>query len=392
MTGESVSNQDARWVSLPLVRWALLSIALALTSLVVARPVIDCPLRDQPYSIDTPLIDILQKPEAVAVLREQAPAMLEKMPAGFDQVPSYAAITNLRLSAGMAGLPEGTLAEINRRLTGLPVTAADRDRRCARYDIDPPHLVVPVGHPRLLVFEKITGFRDAPSVEAAHTALQDMARRRGWAMVFTDKGGVMTPYILKQFDAVIWNNVSGDALTLSERESFRNYIEGGGGFAGFHGSGGDSLHLWDWYVDTLLGARFKGHPMNPQFQSARVVVDDPGSGIVQQLAPGWTMSEEWYSFTNDPRSSGAHVLATLDEGTYSPIVTRPGAPTQDLHMGDHPIAWTRCVGSGRSFYSAIGHRPESYTEPHAIKLLEDGIAWSAGDGKTLCQAGKEVHR
>ena len=59
-------------------------------------------------------------------------------------------------------------------------------------------------------------------------------------------------------------------------------------------------------------------------------------------------------------------------------------------MGDHPIAWTRCVGDGRSFYSAIGHRPETYSEPHHVQLLEQAIAWAAGMGETQCRAGKEL--
>ena len=52
----------------------------------------------------------------------------------------------------------------------------------------------------------------------------------------------------------------------------------------------------------------------------------------------------------------------------------------------HPIAWTRCVGNGRSFYTAIGHRPESYVEPHSAILLERGIAWAMGLGGTGCPA------
>ncbi len=56
----------------------------------------------------------------------------------------------------------------------------------------------------------------------------------------------------------------------------------------------------------------------------------------------------------------------------------------DLHMGDHPIAWTRCIGKGRSFYTAIGHRPESYTEPNTNKLIEQGIAWVLDAKKQAC--------
>jgi hypothetical protein len=86
-----------------------------------------------------------------------------------------------------------------------------------------------------------------------------------------------------------------------------------------------------------------------------------------------------------PLRDQPYVIATLDESTYSPR----GMGEQDLHMGDHPIAWTRCIGDGRSFYSAIGHRPESYSEPHNVKLFEQAILWAADAGATHCKAGKE---
>jgi len=45
------------------------------------------------------------------------------------------------------------------------------------------------------------------------------------------------------------------------------------------------------------------------------------------------------------------VIATLDESSYKPGVS---PFVKDLHMGaDHPVAWTRCVLNGRSFYSAM---------------------------------------
>ena len=63
-----------------------------------------------------------------------------------------------------------------------------------------------------------------------------------------------------------------------------------------------------------------------------------------------------------------------------------GCVTPSKPMGkDHPIAWTRCVGKGRSFYSAIGHRPETYTEPHNAALLESAITWAA-DRRQRCAA------
>ena len=51
-------------------------------------------------------------------------------------------------------------------------------------------------------------------------------------------------------------------------------------------------------------------------------------------------------------------------------------------MGDHPIAWSRCVGKGRMFYSAIGHRPERYTDAVYVLMLEQAVGWvGTRDGK-----------
>lgn len=349
----------------------------------------DCPLRDQPYSSRSPLIDLLLKPEAVTVIERDAPGLIDTFWAGLKSktVPSFGSIVTLRRAAEGHKLSDETWATIDRDLARLPVTSRDRQARCARYDNDTTRLARPSHHPAILVFEKMTGFLDAPSVEAAHTALVRIAQRMGWEIVTTDRGGAMTPANLRHFDVVVWNNVSGDALTMTQRRVFRSYVEHGGGFVGIHGAGGDPSYFWDWYVDTLVGARFIGHPMAPQFQDARVIVTDPTSPIVADQAPGWTMRDEWYSFASNPRSGGAHVLLALDEASYSP---RSG--DKDLRMGDHPIAWTKCVGDGRSFFSAIGHRPESYSEPHYVQVMEAGVAWAAGAGVTRCNAGREVAR
>lgn len=365
----------------------LLLCAVAIAAPAGAGVAIDCPLRDQPYSIGSPLIDVLLKPQARAAVDGAAPDMLQHLPPMMSSTtpPTFGAILTLQTVAGFSQMSKDSLESVNHALMALPVTDADREARCARYDVDRPKIEVPKGKPRLLLFEKMTGFRDGPSVEAASAALHTMAQRDGWALVATDKAGAITPAVLKKFDAVIWNNISGDVLTLTQRKALQSYIEHGGGFAAFHGSGGDPVYFWDWYADTLIGARFAGHPMGPQFQDARVVIDEDKSGIARDLAPGWTMKDEWYSFKTNPRASGADVIATLDESSYSP----KGMMNQDLHMGDHPIAWTKCIGNGRSFYSAIGHRPEVYSEPHNVILLEHGILWAAGAGATHCKAGSE---
>lgn len=340
-----------------------------------ARPITDCPSRDAPFSVDSPLIDVLLSPAAKAVLTE-AGVSFDKTPAAFVSTipPTFSAILTLRATSRFTGLKNEAVASLDAALRKLPVTATDRIARCARYDNDVPKFALSAGKPHVLLFEKINGFKDTPSVNAAHAALIAMAGRNGWDIVATEKGGAFNRATLAKFNVVIWNNVSGDVLTLAQRVAMQDYLARGGGFVAFHSSAGDPVYFWDWYADKLIGARFLTHPMNPQFQEARIAVDrtHPLAGA---LPAEWRMTDEWYSFTTNPRKIGAKVLLTLDESTYSPV----GMMGEDLRMGDHPLAWTNCVGKGRMFYSAIGHLPEAYSQPQNVAMLEAAIRWVAVD-------------
>ena len=377
-------------------RKALAALALGAATLLPAAAIaapdgaVDCPLRDQPYSVNSPLLDVLLNPRAKAVLNQETPDLLKGFPPEMlrTATPSFAAILTPNTVLELKRVPAETVRRLDAGLAAVALTDEDRAIRCARYDNDRLQLVSTPAKVRVLLFEKMTGFRDGPSVDAARKALEEMARRNRWSLTITNKGGAFTPKTLRGFDTVIWNNVSGDVLTTTQRRAFQDWMQKGGGYVGIHGSGGDPATFWDWYVDKLVGARFIGHPSNPQFQNAKVVIETAPSGIASDLAPGWEMTDEWYSFRASPRTTGATVIARLDEASYTP----GNSFGRDLKMGDHPIAWTRCVGDGRSFYSAIGHVPATYAQPHHVKLLEQAILWTADKGKTHCRADRETPR
>jgi type 1 glutamine amidotransferase len=340
-------------------------------------PVRDCPMAHEPLGIDSPLLDVELHPQGRAALEAAAPGLVSSFTKNFggtDLPPGFAAILSprqlLQTYTGGAALAPA----VDEKLRALVIDDAFVISRCARYDEDRPALPPPDGRPAILVFEKINGFRDEPSLAAARQALGEMAKARGWQIVFTDRAGVMNPADLARFAAVVWNNVSGDALTVPQRAAFRNYVEGGGGFVGIHGAGGDPKFFWDWYADTLVGARFTGHPANPQFQTATVRIADRRSRIGTGVPAQWPLLEEWYSFDRNPADGGAIIVATIDEKDYSPV----GFNGVNLAMGIHPVAWRKFVGDGRSFYTAIGHRPENYRNAEVFRLLANGIAWAMG--------------
>ncbi len=81
-----------------------------------------------------------------------------------------------------------------------------------------------------------------------------------------------------------------------------------------------------------------------------------------------------YNYRTNPRST-AHVLATLDESSYS------GGT-----MGaDHPITWCKTIDSGRSFYTGWGHTQESYTDANFRQQLLGGLRYVSGQVNADCR-------
>ena len=277
----------------------------------------DCPAAFRPYSTaGTPLQDLMLNPAAKEVVDRDLPGFLSGLPPILtgSKPPTLADVLTIRImSAEFTAVPESTLAKLDKDLAAIPLTRESAIARCARYDHAPFALPEKLTHPAILVSSKSNGFRDNPSVDAGKGALQGMADREHWSLFFTDNAAVFNTADLRHFDAVVWNNVSGDVTTKSQRRDFKTYVEHGGGFAGFHGSGGDPFVDWDWYVDTLIGARFLSHPMSPQFQAAKVKVDDAHNPVVQNLQPEWTMTDEWYLLQIKPARQGC---------TYSPDLGR----------------------------------------------------------------------
>ena len=241
------------------------------------------------------------------------------------------------------------------------------------FETVPPTLPDDMKPTAILIFTKTNGFRDEAGISASTRALQAIAARSGWSAFVTENGAVFNPQQLARFKAVVCSNSSGNNLLPAQEAAFRSYVENGGGFVGIHGAGGDPSYVWRWYVETLIGAQFKGHPMFPQFQEAVIHVEDRTTPATRHLGGEWVRTDEWYSFEASPRAK-VHVLATLDEATY-----RPRMVLKDVSMGkDHPIVWQHCVGHGPAFYSALGHTPESYSEPAHVAMLTGAIRWAAG--------------
>ncbi len=186
----------------------------------------------------------------------------------------------------------------------------------------------------------------------------------------TGSSSRFTTKVLDRYDAVIFLSATGTPIAKrTEQRAFERYIQAGGGYLGVHAAS-DTRGKWAWY-EGLVGARFTRHA--PGTARATVRVEDRTSAATKGLPAAWTRTDEWYEFDRNPRA-GVHVLATVDETTYS------GGT-----MGaDHPIAWCHRYDGGRSVYTAMGHTRESFSERRYLAHLLGAIEMAAGRARFNC--------
>ncbi|MEE9354397.1 MAG: ThuA domain-containing protein [Methylococcaceae bacterium] len=218
----------------------------------------------------------------------------------------------------------------------------------------------------ILIFSKTSAFRHSDAINAGNNMFSNVAASNGWNVNFTENSAVFTNENLSQYDAIVWNNVSGDVLNSSEEEAFKSFIKDGGGYLGIHNAA-DAETNWPWYVDLLGGATFLNHGAgNDQIQPVSINLEGVSDPITTHFQSSFTRTDEWYNFTSNPRSV-VDVLLSIDETTLA-------GPNMG---GDHPITWKHEYDGGRAFYTGLGHTESSFKEPDVITMLSEAIKWLA---------------
>ncbi|MBC2839820.1 ThuA domain-containing protein [Robiginitalea sp. SC105] len=222
--------------------------------------------------------------------------------------------------------------------------------------------------PAVLVFSKTGGWQHS-SIPFANQAIEDLGEANGYRVVLTQDADDFNDGDLKQYDAVIFNNTTGNVLNSEQQAAFQRYIQAGGGFVGIH-SAADTEYEWPWY-GRLVGAYFASHPHNPNVRPATIDITDSNHPATDSLPERWERTDEWYNYR--AFYPGINVLAQLDEETY----------TGGTNGSYHPIAWYHEFDGGRAFYTGGGHEDASFSEPLFLKHLQGGIQYAMGPGRNL---------
>jgi type 1 glutamine amidotransferase len=220
-------------------------------------------------------------------------------------------------------------------------------------------------------------------------------------------GGFGASMNLNYFDAIVAVNTTGTwQMTDQQKKDFISAIhDDGKGFVAVHAAL-DCNHNGVWPEFTeMLGGEFVAHPWFTF--AAPVIIEDSTFPAMRHLPSAhMVFYDEMYVPKDATWSrSKVNVLMRLDEsklpppGPQEPYATQSGmaalmkSPDNPLaKMGaagiredkDYALAWSKMYGSGRVFYSSLGHTKEAYLNPDVRRMYLEAIKWVLGfsEGKT----------
>lgn len=262
----------------------------------------------------------------------------------------------------------------------------------------------------VLIFTKSSGFEHAVvKVTAGNPSILDQAvttigKQHGFAVTSSKDGRIFDSPDFRKHAAVLFFTTGDLTKTGTDgnppmspqgKLALLDAVRGGLGFVGVHAAS-DTFHTEpdpedrsnryiahgeqsDPYL-RMLGGEFIIHGSTPRLQTADLSVKDPKFPGLEGVTSPVSFTEEWYSLKDF--MPDLHVILALEtQGMKGEPYQRP----------PYPVTWARLHGKGRVFYTALGDRPENFSNTFFLNLLGGGIRWSIRDvnaslSKNLTQA------
>ena len=256
-------------------------------------------------------------------------------------------------------------------------------------------------HKSVLIFTKSSGFEHEvikvtggqPSI--LEKAVKTLGEQHGFDITATKDGRVFDSPDLRKYSAVLFfttldltkTGMDGNPpMSPAGKQALLDAVHGGLGFVGVHAAA-DTFHtepdppgdLSNRYIAhgensdpylKMLGGEFIIHGSTPRLQAANLIVEDAKFPGLEGVTSPVNLTEEWYSLKDF--APDLHVILALDTA---------GMKGEPYQRAPYPATWARMHGKGRVFYTAIGDRPENWSNPFFLSLLGGGIRWSIGDAK-----------
>jgi type 1 glutamine amidotransferase len=243
----------------------------------------------------------------------------------------------------------------------------------------------------------------------AEKAIEILGKKTGaFTAVVSDDPRLLLPDRIVAFDALVLNNIHeadpflpDDFAKLDDerkaaakkfdeavKKSILEFVKGGvepgskkdipgRGLVGTHAAT-CALQRWPEYLD-MFGGTFGGYIL----QDLVIKADDPAHPVNACFEnKPFRINDEIYIFTEPYSRKNLRILLSLDMA-QTKFPDRIQLPRANLDAGrpdkDHAISWVRPYGTGRVFYTVLGHQPETHWNPVFLKHLLAGIQFALGD-------------
>jgi len=177
---------------------------------------------------------------------------------------------------------------------------------------------------------------------------------------------------MKEIDLVI-QTFTMAKISGAQEKGLIAAVTSGCGLAGWHGGLCDSFRQNTNY-QFMTGGQWVAHPGG--VIDYRVNVTDHEDPVTSGLSDFDMHSEQYYLHV-DPNMK---VLATTAFGAdHAPWID--GCTI--------PVAWKKMHGSGRVFYSSLGHVMKDFEVPEALEIMQRGIKWASASKYAPAEAWKK---
>lgn len=212
-----------------------------------------------------------------------------------------------------------------------------------------------------------------PFVDAAKVWLAKEAERDHFTIDYIEDTKPINREYLKHYQVFVQLNYPPYNWTPEAASAFTEAIEQGTiGWIGFHHATllgeFDGFQMWPWFSRFMGDIRFTSYIKD--FATGTVHVEAPAHPVMKGLPSTFTIeNEEWYTWSRSPRPN-VHVLASVDEKSYTPDTT--------IKMGDHPVIWSNEHMKARNVYIFMGHHPELFNNNAFTTIFHNSLLWAAG--------------
>ena len=238
---------------------------------------------------------------------------------------------------------------------------------------DQPSLPGKASAPKFRVLALIeSGGHHVAFTAAAKPWLTLCGEQNAFAVDYITNTAPITEEFLARYRLVLQLDFVPYGWTAQAMAAFKAYIEQGkGGWVGLHHAtllgDFDGQPMWPWFSQFMGGIQFKNYIAT--FSSGKVRVEDKTHPCMKDVPESFVISkEEWYTYDRSPRPN-VHVLASVDESTYS--------DASAVQMGDHPVIWTNERVPARNIYIFMGHGPWLLEDKAFTTILRNAILWAA---------------